>query len=153
APNDRWNFGANLDVGTLRDNLTSAEMDRIAVGLRVGYGFEAIKVYSAFEYRIDDRENADLTRTERKTWLTKNSLKYQMSEQWRLIGKLNFSDSQSSMGEFYDGRYIEAVMGYGYRPIYHDRLDTLFKYTYFYNLPSADQVTINNTAAEYIQKS
>ncbi|HEY9121139.1 MAG TPA: hypothetical protein VIN33_15390, partial [Marinobacter sp.] len=153
VPNERWNFGANLDVGTLRDNLTSAEMDRIAVGLRVGYGFEAIKVYSAFEYRIDDRENADLTSTERKTWLTKNSLKYQMSEQWRLIGKLNFSDSQSSMGEFYDGRYIEAVMGYGYRPIYHDRLDTLFKYTYFYNLPSADQVTINNTAAEYIQKS
>jgi hypothetical protein len=153
APNDRWNFGVNLDFGTLRDNITGAEMERQALGVRVGYGFDAIKIYSAFEYRIDDRENPDLTRNERKTWLTKNNLRYQISEEWRLISKLNFSDSQSSMGEFYDGRYIEAVLGYGYRPIYHDRLDTLLKYTYFYNLPSADQVTINNTAAEFIQKS
>jgi hypothetical protein len=35
----------------------------------------------------------------------------------------------------------------------NDRLNTLFKYTYFYNLPSTGQVTATNTAADFIQKS
>lgn len=153
APNDRWNLGASVDFGTLSDPQTSAEMERQAVGVRIGYAFDAMRVSSAFEYRVDDRENADLSRNERKTWLTRNSLKYQLSDDWRLIGKLNYSDSKSSLGTFYDGRYIEAVMGYGFRPVYHDRLDTLLKYTYFYNLPSSDQLTVTNAAAEYIQKS
>lgn len=153
APDDRWNFGASLDVGTLQDNQTGAELSREAIGLRVGYAFEAVRFSSALEYRVDDRENPDLTRNERKTWLTKNSFRYQASEDWRIVGKLNYSDSQSSLGEFYDGRYIEAVLGYGFRPVFHDRLDALFKYTYFYNLPTSDQLTIQNTAAEYIQKS
>jgi len=154
APNDRWNYGANLDVGTLKDNATAAETKRTAVGLKVGYRFEKITFASALEYRVDKSENpVDATTSERTTWLTKNSLKYQLSPSWRLIGKFNHSESESSLGDFYNGNYTEAVLGYAYRPVDNDRLNTLFKYTYFYNLPSADQVTIANTAAEYIQKS
>ena len=89
----------------------------------------------------------------RTSWLTKNSLKYQINPDWRFIGKLNYSKSKSSLGEFYDGTYTEAVAGYGYRPVANDRLNMLVKYTYFYNMPSAGQVTIANTAAEFIQKS
>jgi hypothetical protein len=35
----------------------------------------------------------------------------------------------------------------------HDRLNALTKYTYFYNVPTTDQITMQNTAAEFIQKS
>jgi predicted porin len=154
APNDRWNYGANVDFGTLKDPQTSAETERSAVGLKLGYGFEGLTFASAFEYRVDKNENPlDATTSERTTWLTKNSLSYRFNPDWRLIGKYNYSESSSSLGEFYDGNYTEAVLGYAYRPIKHDRLNALFKYTYFYNLPAADQVTIVNTAAEYIQKS
>ncbi|HEY0635084.1 MAG TPA: OmpA family protein [Gammaproteobacteria bacterium] len=153
APNDRWNFGASLDFGTLRDNQTSAKMERKAVGVKMGYAFEAVKLASALEYRVDDIQSPDLSTSERTTWLTKNSLKYQFTPDWRFIGKVNYSNSKSSLGEFYDGKYTEAVAGYGYRPVANDRLNMLMKYTYFYNLPSAGQVTIANTAAEYIQKS
>ena len=45
------------------------------------------------------------------------------------------------------------MAGYAYRPVANDRLNTLLKYTYFYNMPSAEQVTIENTAVEFIQKS
>ncbi|MCG8391988.1 MAG: OmpA family protein [Pseudomonadales bacterium] len=153
APNDRWNYGASLDFGTLRDNDTGAEQERRAVGAKVGYAFEEVQVASVFEYRIDKLEGTNLSTSERKTWLTKNSLKYQFTPDWRLVGKLNYSDSQSSLGDFYDGSFIEAIFGYGYRPVYNDRLNLLAKYTYFYNLPTADQVTVNNTATEFIQKS
>jgi hypothetical protein len=85
--------------------------------------------------------------------LTKNSLKYQLDPDWRLIGKFNHSDSKSSLGDFYNGNYTEAVIGYAYRPTENDRLNALFKYTYFYNLPASDQMTVANTAVSYIQKS
>lgn len=153
APNDRWNYGASLDFGTLRDRQTGAEQERRAIGAKVGYGYKTVQMASVLEYRIDKLEAEDLSHSERKTWLTKNSLKYQFTPDWRLIGRLNYSDSISSQGDFYDGRFIEAIFGYGYRPVYNDRLNVLAKYTYFYNLPTADQVTVNNTSTEFIQKS
>ncbi len=153
APNDRWNFGAHFDTGTLHDPITGAAMERRGLGLRVGYGFETIKLSSAVEYRVDNTQNADLSVSERESWLFKNGLKYQINPEWRFVGKLNYANSTSSLGTQYDGRYIEAVMGYGYRPVTNDRLNTLFKYTYFYNLPSTDQVTGASTSAAFIQKS
>ena len=36
-------------------------------------------------------------------------------------------------------------MGYAYRPIESDRLNALFKYTFLYDLPGVDQVTVNGT--------
>ncbi len=154
APNDHWNFGANIDVATLSDWQTAAEIERSAFGLSLGYRFDKISIASALEYRTDDIENPTTTQTtHRKSWLTKNSLKIQLNDDWRLIGKLNYSESESSQGEFYDGNFTEAVIGYAYRPVRSDWLNALFKYTYFYNLPTTDQVTVVNTATEYRQKS
>lgn len=153
APTDKWNFGAKIDIGQLQDNTTGAATDRKAYGVNAGYGADTIKLSSAFEYRVDESELLDTSVIERTTWLTKNSLKYQFTPDWRFIGKLNHSESESTQGEFYSGNFTEAVLGYGYRPIDNDRLNVLAKYTYFYNLPAADQVTIENTAVDFIQKS
>jgi hypothetical protein len=76
-----------------------------------------------------------------------------MSEGGRLLGKFNHSDSTSSQGSFYDGGFTEAVFGYAYRPVTHDRLNTLVKYTYFYNVPTTEQVSTSSIASEFLQKS
>jgi hypothetical protein len=153
APNSRWNFGFNTDIGTLQNIDTGAETDRVAAGAQVGYNAEAIQFSSAIEYRNDDAEQLDLGRTERKTWLFKNSFKYQVNAGGRLLGKLNHAESESSLGSYYDGGFTEAVFGYAYRPIDNDRLNALAKYTYFYNVPTTEQVSLQNVAAEFIQKS
>lgn len=167
APFDHWNFGANVDFGTLRDPITAAHIDRKAAGVRAGYSNMRLTWTAAFEYRIDRMEtiNPDMTTgaTEMNSWLIKTGFKYQLDPSSRLLGKLNYADSKSSLGGFYDGKYTEAVLGYGYRPVMNDRLNTLFKYTYFYNLPTLGQVTdtvtntaagtVTNTAADFIQKS
>ncbi|MGD8594970.1 MAG: flagellar motor protein MotB, partial [Gammaproteobacteria bacterium] len=153
AATDRLNFGGNLDLGTLRDNNTAAKIDRKALGVRVGYHFDALTYAGAVEYRVDEIEQPDTTSSKRTTWLTKNSMKYLLNPSWRLLGKFNYAKSHSSLGDFYDGNYTEAVLGYAYRPIHHDALNALFKYTYFYNLPASDQLTANNSTAEFIQKS
>ncbi len=153
APTDRLNLGANLDFGTLKDHQTGAELKRTAAGVRIGYGFETLKIASALEYRVDDSEQPDTSTSRRTTWLVKNSLKYQLSPDWRLIGNFNYAHSDSSQGQFFDGEYTEAVLGYAYRPVHYDRLNALLKYTYFYNVPAADQVTGTNTESGYIQRS
>jgi len=150
---DRLNFGANLDLGTLRDPLTAAKLDRKALGVNAGYKFDKLMLASALEYRVDDIEQPDTSFSKRTSWLLKNGLNYQLSEDWRLIGKLDYAVSKSSLGDFYNGDYTEAALGYAYRPVHNDRLNALFKYTYFYNMPSTDQVTRANTASDYIQRS
>ena len=80
-------------------------------------------------------------------------MKLHLTPDRRLIGKFHHSISNSSLGKFFDGGYTEAVVGYAYRPIEHDRFNALFKYTYFYNLPTAEQVTHLDTAVQFIQKS
>jgi flagellar motor protein MotB len=153
AANERWNLGANAEFGTLTDALTGAETDRQAAGVRIGYGFETVQFSSAIEYRRDNAQQLDTSVTERTAWLFRNNFKYQLTPDWRVVGKLNHSFSDSSLGEFYEGGYTEAVVGYAYRPVRHDRLNALAKYTYFYNVPTTDQVTMQDTAAEFIQKS
>ncbi len=153
APTDRLNLGANLDFGTLEDRQTGAELERTAAGVNVGYGFATLKIASALEYRVDDAEQPDASRTRRTTWLLKNSLKYQLSADWRLIGKFNYAHSESSQGEFFDGDYTEAVLGYAYRPVRHDRLNALLKYTYFFNVPAAGQVSPAGSGTGIIQRS
>ena len=58
---------------------------------------------------------------------------------------MNHSESESSLGTFYDGGFTEAVLGYAYRPVDNDRLNALVKYTYFYNVPT----TRSDYAAEH----
>ena len=156
---EAWNLGGNVEFGTLRDALTGAETDRKAAGIRVGYGHEDFQFSSAVEYRRDDQELPDTTHAERTAWLFRNIFKFQLNPDWRVVGKLNHSFSDSSLGEFFDGGYTEAVLGYAYRPVSNDRLSALFKYTFFYNFPTdgpplgSGQVGAENTPAEFIQKS
>jgi hypothetical protein len=133
--------------------VTGAETDRIAGGVQVGFGYQGLQLSSGIEYRDDEVQQLDLGSNQRTTWLFRNSLKYQINESGRLLGKFNHSESESSLGTFYDGGFTEAVIGYGYRPVHNDRLNALVKYTYFYNVPTTDQVTLTNVAAEFIQKS
>jgi flagellar motor protein MotB/long-subunit fatty acid transport protein len=153
APTDRLNLGAKGELGTLQDNLTGAEIKRTALGVNAGYGFDKVKVASALEFRVDDSEQPDTSRVKRTSWLWKNSVRYQLTPDWQLIGKFNYSQSTSSQGQFYDGSYTEAVAGYAYRPVANDRLNALVKYTYFYNVPTAGQVGGTSTSAGVMQRS
>ncbi len=151
TPTDRLNFSANLAVGTLKDPETAAELERTAVGVSVGYGFDRLSLASGLEYRFDKTEQTDFSYSKRTTWLFKNSFKFQLTPDWRIVGKFNYSKSDSSLGESYDGDYTEAVLGYAYRPVRFDRLNVLLKYTYFRNLPATDDAAGSDT--NFIQDS
>ncbi len=151
TPTDRLNFSANIDLGTLKDPDTAAQLERTALGASVGYGFDQLTLASGVEYRVDSTEQADASFSERTSWLFKNSFRYQLSPDWRIVGKFNYAQSESSLGSAYDGDSTEAVLGYAYRPIHFDRLNLLLKYTYFYNVPGSDAAAANDSS--FIQRS
>jgi outer membrane protein OmpA-like peptidoglycan-associated protein len=172
APAKAWTSGVRLDIGRISDPL-AGDLKRWAVSANLGYKTQNLKASGTLEYR-DDRSsslgtvagtcnNGDLTigtcvtgpgGDKRQTILLKSAISYQYNPAWRMLGSLNLSRSTSSQGDFYDGDYTEFVVGAAYRPVDNDRWNTLFKYTYFYNLPSSGQLgTISNSVLEYTQKS
>jgi hypothetical protein len=150
---ERWNFGGSTEFGKLFNSETGAAINRKAAGIHLGYGLDKIQFSSAIEFRRDDAQQPDLSHTIQTVLLLRNNFKYQLTPSWRLIGKLDYSISDSSLGDFYAGGYTEAVVGYAYRPIWNDRLNALVKYTYFYNVPTTDQLGLQNTATQFLQKS
>jgi uncharacterized repeat protein (TIGR01451 family) len=153
APTERWNLGVNWEDGTLRDARTNAETERRGAGVRVGYRFEALSLSSGVEYVFNDTEATDGSKSDRSTWLFRNNAQYQMNADGRLLAKFNHAISDSSQGDFFDGGFTEAVLGYAFRPVLHDRFNALVKYTYFYNVPTTDQVGQNGSSTQFVQKS
>lgn len=153
APTERWTIGVNWEDGELTDRRTSAVTERRGAGFRLGYRFDAVSLSSGVEYVFNDIEATDGSKSERSTWLFRNNAQWQMNEDGRLLAKFNHAISDSSQGDFFDGGFTELVLGYAFRPVLHDRFNALVKYTYFYNVPTTDQVGQNGSSTQFTQKS
>jgi flagellar motor protein MotB len=147
APNDRWTYGLKLEAGTVSDPL-AGDLERRAAAISAAYKYEQVKLTSNLEYRHED----GITGV-RDTWLGRNTAGYQVTPQWRLLGKFNFSYSDASQGNFYDGDFIDASFGGAYRPVDNDRWNTLVQYRYYYTLPSPGQVNLSDELLDYAQRS
>lgn len=145
---DSWNFGLNFETGELSEP-DQEDIERTAISFSAGYAKNKTRYAGNLEWRKDD----GTTSGKRTTWLMRNSLGYQTNPDWRLISKLNFSFSDSAQGDIYNADFVEAVLGYAYRPVANDRLNALFKYTFFYDLPSAGTLTASEELADYAQRS
>ena len=142
TPDNRWTFDGGLEYGTIYDP-NASDFDRKAISLGASYKDED-KFDARFrgEVRLDDSE--DGTR-DAQSFLFAGGIAYKVNPNWRLVGKIDGLISQSDQGDILDGDYIEASVGFAYRPIDNDRLNALFKYTYLYDLPGADQVTTDGS--------
>lgn len=148
APNDRWNWGAKAEFGTVSDPL-AGDLKRQALGGSIGYKEGGFKYSGSLEWR-SDKGNVSGTRT---TWLMRNTVGMQVDPAWRIFSKLNISRSSNNQGAFVDGNYREFVLGSAYRPVDNDKWNTLFKYTNLNNVPTAGQLAPSGVAADYAQRS
>ncbi len=159
VPAEHWKAGLVVETGRLSDPL-QGDVKRTAVSPTVGYSHGGLVYAGKFEYRRDDTTTAassiagtERQETVRDTYLMNNALTHKVNTDWRYIGKLNGSYSTSTAQDFYRGNYLEAITGMAYRPASNDRLNVLFKYTYFYNVPASGQVAILAGVNDYAQQS
>jgi hypothetical protein len=149
TPTAQWEVGAAFEFGNITDDtinsssgLKNSDFDRKAGSLSVAYhGDDGLDGHVKGEARFEKSD--DHTR-DRDTYLFGAGLTAQTSVDWRLLADVDGVFSQSSTDSL-NGKYAEASLGYAYRPIDNDRVNALFKYTFLYDFPGADQVTVNGT--------
>jgi hypothetical protein len=151
TPGDRWQHTASVETGRVRDDL-NGDFDRIAVSY--GFAFDDGVGQTGklrLEYRTDDHET--IAARDRDTYALIGSYGYQVSPDWRFLANLDGLISSSDQADFLNGRYVEASLGYAYRPVSNDRLNLLARYTYLYDLPGVDQVSANGILGGAKQRS
>lgn len=147
APDDHWSYGLNADFGKLNSE-TDNEIKRRAISGKVGYSKDGTRYAGSLEYRKDS-----YSAEERTVWLTRNNLSYQVDDDWRLVGHLDMALGDSSKGSFFEGNFVEASLGYAYRPVLNDRWNTLVKYTFLSDLAPPEQRTMSGSLVDYSQRS
>ncbi len=149
TPNAAWTFTGAAEKGTIEDDTVNAttgvknsNFDRTALSLAAGYKGEN-ENFGRIKGEVRWEDSGDNTR-DLTSYLFAASVGIKSNDDWRFLGNLDavFSDATATTR---DGKYVEGSVGYAYRPVDNDRLNALFKYTFLYDLPGADQVTVNGT--------
>lgn len=141
TPDERWRHDAGIVTGRTREeDGTTLRRTGLSLGTRFSDGEDQSAQLRGEWRRERSDDPARLGR--RETWMVAGDFTWHTSDDWRLVGEL---DSVVSEGEedLRDGRYVEARLGYAWRPVASDRLNALFSYTYLQDLPGADQVNID----------
>lgn len=148
APSDRWSYGLKLEAGSLSDP-AFGDVDRKAASLFAGFTSARFKWGGALEYRTEESSE----RGKRDSWLARNTLGVQLSDGWRILGRANIAVSDGGEGTVMDAEYTELVAGLAYRPVYRNRVNGLFRYSYLYDLASPDQLGPRLQLNPFAQKS
>lgn len=148
TPDAIWTIDGGVEIGRINDDtinsdtgLERSDFDRQAISLAVSHKDEerGINGRVRAEARFEDSE--DGTR-DANTYLVGAGLSWKTSEDWRALFNIDavLADA-SGESSFRDGDYVEASIGYAYRPVDNDRFNALFKYTWLYDMPGPDQVS------------
>jgi hypothetical protein len=150
TPDAKWTVSGGLELGRVRDP-NASDFDRRALSMSLGYrDGERLAARLRGEARFESSD--DKTR-DRQTYLLVGGLMVKVSDDWRLVANADAVVSNSDQSSILDGDYVEASVGFAYRPVNHDRLNMLFKYTWLYDLPGADQVNANGSVLGPAQRS
>ena len=150
TPSARWAVNGGLELGDISDE-NGNDLTRTALSLSVGYKDKEnyswrVKAEARFEDSQDNTKDRD-------TFLLSAGFINKVNEDWRVLANLDAVISNSNQTDLLDGRYVEASIGFAYRPVENDRFNMLMKYSYLYDLPGADQVTVNGITLGPAQRS
>lgn len=113
----------------------SEEIKRNAATVGLHYKRAAFKASTKLEYR-QDRSDLDTTQ-----WLTNNTFEWKASRDYRWLTKYAHSVTNDDNSDESLAKFIEASIGFAYRPALNDRFNLLSRLTWIYDQPSAGQDT------------
>jgi len=135
-----YDFTRNWTVDTdflrgVTETKDGSSFDRIAYSLTSRYRTDKMELVNRLEYRNDQNARP----TDRDQWVTVNLLRYQYTDDWTLIGKIDYSESKEQGINATDAKFGEIDLGFAYRPVSSDRLNLLAMYSYVYDLDPTNQ--------------
>ncbi len=141
TPDTRWTLTGGIESGLIFGDSTidgATDIERTAVSARAGFrDGEKFSATLGGEYRNDHAKDGS---SDVDSYLLTSGLRIALSDDWRILAGFDATLTDATDSKR-DGDYAEATLGFAYRPVDNDRLNALFKYSYLYDLPGADQVT------------
>ena len=129
----------NLSIQTASLESDNDEtIDRNTLSAGIEYQRNKVRFTGKYEYRKDEGQNTDLVQ-----WITTNRFEYRRNVSLRWQGKVNASVTKDQ-NETENARFVEAGIGFAYRPVLHDRLNMLGRLTYLYDLQPASRSADND---------
>ena len=156
TPTPEWKLGGAIESGrvwgdTADLGFDNTHINRNAVSATAVYNPNDKTTASVKgEVRFDESNSAD--GGDQTAYYFAARLSNALNENWRLLAAVDavVSDAtDSTIG----GNYVEASIGYAYRPVLNDRLNALAKYVYVYDVPGPDQVNIDGEIGGPSQQS
>lgn len=144
-----WSSWGLYETGRNRDDRANGP-ERHSLSLGLAYKDDGIDWTNRGEIRV---ENAAGGSRQRTTGLLRSGLSIKTDDDWRLLAGIDGLISRSDQSAILDGDYVEASIGAAYRPVGHDRLNALIRYSYLYDLPGPDQVSRAGKVLGPAQKS
>lgn len=150
TPSAYWTLSSTFEKGTVLDPV-NGDFDRLAVSFGAAFDDGDDKSWRArLEYR--DENGAGSTR-DRMTWGLSAGYANMVNDNWQFLANVDALLSSSAEGDFRDGEYVKASIGYAFRPVDNEKLNLLFRYTYLRDLPGEDQVSADGTVDGPLQIS
>ncbi|MEF1288447.1 hypothetical protein [Vibrio sp. M260118] len=113
---------------------------RRAITFTSSVDIDNVALSNKIEFRVDEgNENVDPSRRRIDQFVTTNRYTHNLTEEYTLFGKFNYSKSVSKETDETLERFVEATGGIAYRPIYNDRLNVLSRYTYIADKDNLDR--------------
>ena len=142
---DDVDFGIGYQQGEIekRNEIDPSKLEvteRKAVTFTANIDIDDVNLKHKVEYRVDKgNENVDENRRRIDQFVTTNRYTQNLTEEYTLFGKFNYSKSVSKDTDETLARFVEATGGVAYRPIYNDRLNLLSRYTYIADKDNLDR--------------
>ncbi len=113
-------------------------INRNTLSAALSYKHDHSTLSSKLEYREDQSEDVETNQ-----WVFINDIQYRQSENARWQGRLNYSSTRDD-AETEDAEFVEAGIGFAYRPVASDRFNLLARYTAVKDLPPNSQSERND---------
>jgi hypothetical protein len=163
-PKTGWSIGLSLQKGDVNNSETGQNSERQAQSLSGAYTDARVSWSSKLEHRQDRSTqatdlisgataNGHTLNSKQTQQLSTNRLNYKVSDDWRMLGKVNYSVTRSpgaSQANVKDAYLLDSGLGFAWRPR-QGKLNLLAKYNYIYDLAPTGQ--INTIGSEFDQKS
>ncbi len=125
----RWKIGNGFNLNILGEigdiQAQNGSSKRYVAG--VGLSFSKRNAWKSSAYLEWRRERGASARSQ---WLSKNTVEIKLDPDYTLLGKFNYSLTTDKALQRTEAAFEERSIGLAYRPIKHDKLNALGRYSY-----------------------
>ncbi|MBI1977907.1 MAG: hypothetical protein HYS55_04060, partial [Candidatus Omnitrophica bacterium] len=128
--NDKWGIAASFERSHIYD-IREINSNRNAGALEVSYlEKDFLKVISRYELRYDGADRDQVQ------WLFRDTVDWKINEDYSFSARFNRSDTNRITSTLFnrDGTFTEFNTGVAYRPVKHNRLNVLTRYTWLHDV-------------------